>query len=53
MTIAACWKSLKWERVIGEAISLRGLKSIIPGMWVNDEMINVLIKRYQDEAESD
>ena len=53
MTIVACWHNLKWQRVIGEVISLRGLKSLVPGNWINDEIINILIKRYLGEMDKE
>ena len=53
MTIGTQWRDQNWNRVIGEAISLRGLKTLIPGMWVSDEIINISIKRFMDEAQSD
>ena len=43
---------MKWQRVVGESISLRGLKSLIPGNWIKDEIVNCSIKRHLDETQA-
>lgn len=39
-----------YPRVTGESISLWGMKSLIPGLWINDEMMNCTLKRCLDET---
>ena len=44
------WENQMWENIVGLNFSYRGLKSLIPGAWINDEIMHIIINRTKDET---
>ena len=40
---------LTWERVVGETTSLHSIRTLIPGGWLNDEIMNIFMYKAWDE----
>ena len=41
-----------YNKVIGQEISLWGVKNIMPGLWISDDIINTMNRKYLDDCES-
>ena len=44
------WENESHSNIVGCNFSYRGLKSLIPGTWLNDEILHIMINRIKDET---